>query len=194
MRGSILPLDARGPKASSSTTKILLVFDASAKTTTGTSLNHHLLVGPTVHSSLVDVLLMFQQHKVVLTTDVSQMYRAVLFSQEQRDLQRFVWREDPDQPVKDYRTTRLTFGVAASSFAANMALKQNAINHRESHPKAYQAVLGSFYVDNGLTNADSVDEGIKLRIELQELLDSVASLSEIGNLATGTYYPASRKN
>ena len=65
--------------------------------------------------------------------------------------------------------TRLTFGVAASSFAANMALKQNAINHRESHPKAYQAVVESFYVDDGLTGDDSVDEAIKLRAELQEL-------------------------
>ena len=46
-------------KASSTTTKIRVVFDASAKTTTGTSLNDHLLLGPTVHSSLVDVLLRF---------------------------------------------------------------------------------------------------------------------------------------
>ena len=121
-----------------------MVFDASAKTTTGTWLNDRLLVGPTVHYSLVDVLLRFRQHKVALTTDVSRIYRAVLLSQEQRDLCRFVWREDPDQPVKDHCMTRLTFGVAASSFAASMALKQNTINHRESHQKAYQAVLGSF--------------------------------------------------
>ena len=60
------------------------------------------------------MLLMFLQHKVALTTDVSLMYGAVLLSQEQRDLHHFVWREDPDQPVKDYRMTRLMFGVAAS--------------------------------------------------------------------------------
>ena len=65
--------------------------------------------------------------------------------------------------------TRLTFGVSASSFAANMAMKQNAMNHNESHPRAFQAVLKSFYVDDGLTGADSVDEAIALRKELQEL-------------------------
>ena len=122
--------------------KSVWYFDASARTTTGRPLNDHLLIGPTVHSSLVDVLLRFWQHKVVLTTDVTRMYCVVLLSQEQGDLHRFVWREDPDQPVKDYRMSRLTFGIAASSFATNMVLKQNAINHRESHPKAYQAVLG----------------------------------------------------
>ena len=93
-------------KETSSTSKIRVVFDASATTASGTSLNDHLLVGPTVHSSLIDVLIWFRQHKVALTSDVSHMYRAVLLPDEQRDLHRFLWREDPLQPVKDYRMTR----------------------------------------------------------------------------------------
>ena len=97
------------------------------------------------------------------------MYRAVLLPKEQRDLQRFLWREEPHQSVKDYRMTRLTFGVSASCFVANMALKQNAINHSQSHPQAYEAVLKSFYVDDGLMGADSVDVAVRLRKELQEL-------------------------
>ena len=36
-------------KETSSTSKTWVVFDASAKTASGTSLNDHLLVGPTVH-------------------------------------------------------------------------------------------------------------------------------------------------
>ena len=124
-------------KETSSTSKICVVLDASAKSTSGTSLNNHLLVGSTVHSSLVDVVLRLWQHKVALTTDVSRMYHAVLLHKEQRDLHRFSWREDPHQQVKDYRVTRLTIGVSASSFAANMSLKQNASNHSQSHPWAY---------------------------------------------------------
>ena len=56
--------------------------------------------------------------------------------------------------------TRLTFRVSASSIAANMALRQNAINHSKSHPLAAQAVLESFYVDDRLTGADSVRKAI----------------------------------
>ena len=44
-------------KESSTTTKVRAVFDASVKTSTSDLLNDILLVGPTVHSSLVDVLL-----------------------------------------------------------------------------------------------------------------------------------------
>ena len=44
-------------KESSSTTKIPVIFDASAKSSSSVSLNDTLLVGPTVHSPLIDVLL-----------------------------------------------------------------------------------------------------------------------------------------
>ena len=49
-------------KQSSTTTKVRAVFDASAKMSTGVCLNDTLPVGPTMHSSLVDVLLRFQLH------------------------------------------------------------------------------------------------------------------------------------
>ena len=156
-------------KESSSTSKIRVVFDASAKTVSGVSLNDQLLVGPTVHPSLVDVLLRFRKYKVALTTDVSRMYRAVLLPEHQRDLHRFIWREDPTQPLKDFRMTRLTFGVSASSFAANMAMKQNALDHVKTHPLAAQAVIDSFYVDDGLIGADSISDGKRLQFELQQL-------------------------
>ena len=116
-------------KDSSTTTKLRVVFDASAKTDSGSSLNDQFLVGPTVHASLIDVLIRFRRHKVAMTTDVGKMYRAVLLSEDQRDLHRFLWREDRTKPMRDYRMTRLRFGVCASSFAANKALKKNALDH-----------------------------------------------------------------
>lgn len=79
-------------KESSTTTKLLAVFDASAKSSSGMSLNDMLLVGPTVHPSPVDVMLHFRSHRIALTTDVSKMYRAVVLPETDRDLHRFVWR------------------------------------------------------------------------------------------------------
>ena len=147
-------------KEHSSTTKLRIVFDASAKSASGISLNDLLLVGPTVHSPLIDVLLRFRLHCVALTADVSKMYRAIELVPSDRDLHRFVWRRTPDEPLQDYRMTRVTFGVSASSFAANMSLKQNALDFAIDYPQAAKVVEDSFYVDDGLTGADSIQDAI----------------------------------
>ena len=158
-------------KESSTTTKIRAVFDASARSLTGVSLNDILIVGPTVTSPLINVLLHFRFHRIALTTDISRMYRAVALDQSDRDLHRFVWRKDPSEPLKDYRMIRVTFGVSASSFIANMCVKQNAIDHASKYPLARKVVDESFYVDDGLTGADTVDEAVELHNQLQSLFN-----------------------
>ena len=75
-------------KDSSTTTKIRAVFNASAKSSSGVSLNDTLLVGPTIHPPLVDVLLRFQLHRVALIADVSKMYRAIELTESDKDLHR----------------------------------------------------------------------------------------------------------
>ena len=118
-------------KEHSTTTKIRAVFNASAKSSTCISLNDTLLVGPTVHPTLVDVLLRFRSHRVALTTDVSKMYRAVELVPPDRDLHRFVWRRSPDECLQEYRMTRVTFGVSA---------KQNAVDFAMEYPLAAKVV------------------------------------------------------
>ena len=65
--------------------------------------------------------------------------------------------------------TRLTFGISASSFATNMSIKQNALDFTVDYPKAVDVVSKSFYVDDGLTGADSPREAIEMQTQLQEL-------------------------
>ena len=74
----------------STTSKLRIVFDVSAKTTSGTSFNDHLLVGPTVHPPLIDILLRFWRFTVPLTTDMSRMYGDVKLADDQKDLHCFV--------------------------------------------------------------------------------------------------------
>ena len=157
-------------KESSTTTKIRAVFDASAKSSSGMSLNDILLVGPTVHPPLIDVLLHFQSHRIAITTDVSKMYRAVVLPEIDRNLHRFVWRRNPSEPLQDFRTTRVTFGVSTSSFAANMAVKRNSLDLASKYPlHSCTSHQCSFYVDYGLAGADSVQEAINLQTQLQSL-------------------------
>ena len=89
-------------KESSSTTKVCEVFDASAFSSSGISLNDKVLVGPTVYSSLVDVLIRFHLHCITLTTDVSRMVR---LEESDEDLHRFVWKRNVSESLRDYHMT-----------------------------------------------------------------------------------------
>ena len=60
-------------KEASTTTKLRVVFDASAKMTTCFSLNDCLLVGPKRHDDLFNILVRFRFFKVALSADVAKM-------------------------------------------------------------------------------------------------------------------------
>ena len=158
-------------KETSATTKTRVVFDASARSSSGVSLNETLMVGPTVHSTLVDVLLRFRLHQVALVADISKMYRAVELDTCDKDYHRFVWRPNQESPLVDYRMNRLTFGVSASSFAANMSVIQNATDFAAEHTMAAAVVRQCMYVDDCLTGAETVEDAIKLQTDLQRLFD-----------------------
>ena len=114
-------------KESSTTTKIHAIFDASMKTSTGISLNDTLMVGPTVHPSLIDVLIRFRMHRIALVADISKMYRAIELPLPDRDFHWLVWRSKPGYILNDCRMTR--DGVSSSLFVANMAVQQNPEEH-----------------------------------------------------------------
>ena len=117
----------------------------------------------------IPLLLIFRMHHIALTADVSKMYRAIELIPSDKDFHRFVWRSDPSQVVLDHRMTRATFGVSASCFAANMAIKHNALELQDKYPQAVNAVCTSFYVDDCLTGADNIESAITLQRQLQDL-------------------------
>ena len=90
-------------KSSSSSTKLRVVFDASAKISSNISLNDMLLTGPTLFPNLDQNLLRFLSYPVALSADIGKMYRAVKLKEEDRDLHRFLWRADVDAPITEYR-------------------------------------------------------------------------------------------
>lgn len=62
-------------KESSETTKLRTVYDASAKTTNGYSLNDRMHIGPTILENLLFVLIRWRMGKIAITSDIEKMYR-----------------------------------------------------------------------------------------------------------------------
>ena len=157
-------------KASSTSTKLRVVFDGSATTTSGMSLNQALHIGPTLHPTLGEILIKFRTYPIAVTADISKMYREVSLSATDKDLHRFLWRAHPDDAITDYRMTRVTFGVSASPYLAVRTLQQTAKDHGEDHPVAAAHVSTSFYVDDLLAGADTPEEAITLHKDLRNIL------------------------
>ena len=115
-------------KVTSCTTKLRVVFDASAKTTSGLSYNDTLAAGPMLHMTLDKILMRFRRHRVALTGDVQKMYREILLTPSDQNFHRFMWRAQVDDPVSEFCMNRVTFGVTSSPYVAVQTLQQAAID------------------------------------------------------------------
>ena len=174
-------------KEHNTTTKMRAMFDPSAKSSTSVSLKDTLLVGltacpPTTDRCPTEVSTPLWCPDYIYQQDV---YQAIKFALPDCSLHRFVWRGSPDEPFLDCWITKVTFGVSASSFATNMAVKQNALDFATEHLQIAE-VMKSFYIDDSLTGADSVQEAIKLQRQLQDLLAKDASSPQVEFKVTGT--------
>ena len=92
------------------TTKIRVVYDASARNHRSPGTIARLYTGPTFGQSIFDILLRFRCHPVALAADIEKAFLMVSMAPEDRDALRFLWspdiQEDPPQIVP-LRFTRL---------------------------------------------------------------------------------------
>ncbi|XP_040164696.1 uncharacterized protein LOC120901059 [Anopheles arabiensis] len=96
-------------KASSTTTKVRVVFDGSAKTSTGYSLNDILCVGPIVQDELLDIVLRFRTYQIALVGDIAKMYRQILLHSDNRRLVRIFFRFSLQAPIQVYEHNTVTY-------------------------------------------------------------------------------------
>ena len=154
----------------SSTHKLRVVFDGSAKSSSGWSLNASLLTGPTLLDNLTDILLRFRFHTIALCADVEKMYRQVCLKRSSRDYHRLLWRDQTGEPIEVWRVTRVTFGIPSSAHQAVKALQSTAHDHH--HPLASPVILRDFVVDDMISGTSSLEDAIQLQDALQKTLES----------------------
>ncbi|XP_059608215.1 uncharacterized protein LOC132256052 [Phlebotomus argentipes] len=157
-------------KESSVTTKLRVVYNASAKTSSGYSLNDILMCGPNVQPNLILTLLRFRLHPIAMSADISKMYLQIQLDSADANFQRLVYRSSPHEPLRDYRIPRVCFGVASSPFLATRALIQLANDHEKEFPQAAAALRTNFYVDDLLVSTSTYSEAERLQSQLVELL------------------------
>lgn len=123
-----------------SANKFRVVFNASAKTSTGVTLNETQLVGEKLQRDLFIILINFRQFKFGITADIEKMFRQVLIHQDDRMYQKLFWRENEQVPVRIYQLKTVTYGHACAPHCAIRALVQCAEDHKQEHPSGAKLV------------------------------------------------------
>lgn len=141
-------------------TKLRVVFDASAKITGTTSLNSHMLAGPRLQDELSTILLRWRSYKYVLTSDVEKMFRQILISPHHRKYQRILWKEVTSAKIRTLELNTVTYGTTSAPYLAIKTLRKLDVTKRD------------FYVDDLLTGANTIHECIQLQSELTSMFRS----------------------
>lgn len=157
-------------KSESSSTKMRVVFDASAKSSTGVSLNQTLLSGQKLHNEICDILIQFRCYPIVFSCDIRQMFRQIRMHPDDRNFQLFFWRENPTQPLSIYCLTTVVFGFVCSPYLAIRTLRQLIADEGDKYPLAARVLKKQVYVDDLILGAHSLEEALLLQKETIQLL------------------------
>ncbi|GFW54827.1 uncharacterized protein TNCV_2654671 [Trichonephila clavipes] len=158
-------------KPSSLTTKLRVVFDASCKTTNGTSLNSLLGVGPKLQRDIFEILLNFRIPRIVFTADIEKMYRQILVADEDQKYQQILWRNNSSENIRTYKLKTVTYGLASASFLATRCIKQIALDDKDN-PNLSRVLQEDIYMDDLLSGADTPNNAISICKDIAHVLST----------------------
>ena len=130
------------------TTKLRLVYDASAKGQNGKSLNDHLEKGPNYINSLPNVLMAWRFDQVAYSGDMRKMFNQVRIHPDDQVFHRFLWRTNESEEPRVYQWVRLNFGDKPAPDIAAAVIKTFAKASEAQHPEGAKELCTHVYVDD----------------------------------------------
>ena len=166
-----------GFKEASLSTPARPVFDASAGTPGGTSLNDILAKGITTLARLVEVQLVWAMGKYALSGDVSQAYNAMQLSVQHWAYQRVLLKEnlDVNSDVIEAVIVSAIYGVRCSGGQLEVLCELLAERCEAEFPRVAEFLRKFRYVDDFTKSVDSLQD-IKTLIDDTENVLQTASL------------------
>lgn len=153
-----------------SSNKFRVVFNASAKTSTGLSLNDTQKIGEKLQRDLFDILIDFRMGRYGYTGDIEKMYRQISIDKRDRMFQKIVWRSNEGDPLGIFQLKTVTYGHAAAPHCAIRAMVQCAKDHEEKFPNGARVIRDNFYVDDVIISCDTEEELADIRRQTIGLL------------------------
>ena len=147
-----------------STTKIRIVYDASAKDKNGTSFNNCLHKGLKFDQNIINILIRFSVHRVAFSSDIEKTFLMVGIDEEDQNVLEFLWVDNINSStpkIFSLHFTRVVFGVTASSFLLNTTIIHHLNKYKESDPVFVEKLSRSIYVDDVTSGAENPEDAYK---------------------------------
>ncbi|XP_062711704.1 uncharacterized protein LOC134289611 [Aedes albopictus] len=119
---------------------------------------------------IISIVLRIRFHRIVIVADAEKMYRMVLQQWTDRILHMIFWRDSRDEEIRVFQLNTVTYGTASAPYLATECLKRLAELDGHKYPEAEKILSKDFYVDDMMTGVDSVEDGVKLCSDKQQLL------------------------
>lgn len=152
--------------------KIRVVFDGSAPSSSGLSLNDVLCVGPKLQTDISDLLLMCRTRKFMFTADLVKMFRQVRIRDEDCVYQHILWRQSPEHEVQEFELLTVTYGLTSSPFLSIRCLHELDILEGHKFPAANGVLTNSTYVDDIIIGRDTEQQLLVTQDHLIGLLST----------------------
>ncbi|GFW49870.1 integrase catalytic domain-containing protein [Trichonephila clavipes] len=156
-------------KNESLTTKLRLVFDASAHEEKQLSLNDCLFHGVNLNPNILDLLISFRSNKIAVLADVEKAFLQISLAPKDRDVVRFLI-DDGENGVQVYRFNRVLFGVNASPFLLAATIKTHIGKYMEKYPDTVRTLDHCFYVDDLVTGEDDAKSAFDLSSKAAKIM------------------------
>ncbi len=147
------------------TTKVRIVYDASAKEKSGASPNQSLYTGPCLLKTIAEIVVRFRLYPIGICADIEKAFLMISIWPPDRDVLRFLWIDDINSQSPQiiiYRFKRVVFGVSCSPFLLNATLKRHIEQYSNDNPEICQKLTSSLYCDDVSTGSYSEEEALNL--------------------------------
>ena len=146
-------------REAAATTKLRVVFNASASQKGDFSLNDVIEPGPSLLPNLPGLLMRLREYRCAVQADIRKVFFMTSVKEEDCRFLRFVWFTTEGK-IEIWRLKKLPFGVNCSPFILNAVICHHLRQEEdactsESVRQIIRTLLESFYVDDCLTSLPS---------------------------------------
>ena len=153
-------------------TKLRVVYDASAKSDSGYSLNDCLEKRPSLQNKLWDILMRTRFRSVVLCADIEKTFLQIRIKDKTRESLKFHWVDNiTNNTIQILRFTRLVFGLNQSPFILEGTLKTHFEKYENMYLELIRKIRDDMYVDDLVTGGERLQEVEKIKSHAIELFE-----------------------